>query len=560
MNTLKTFTIKLLLILSLLSYYPVFAQDLPFGDIESLKREFMRNVQRPGMMQRTSSQSQKDIEGSKEGAVKTPASKIKFPESTELSARSDVAFINPDKYILGPGDNLRIVFYGRFMEENRVVVQPGGSIFLYPAGNIQVKGDTINKAREKIHRIMRRYYRDFNVHLEITKLRTIQVRILGEVKNPGTYIISPTIGICDAIGIAGGLKDEASLRNILIKDEEGKDVRNVDLFAWYFLGDESQNKSIEEKSVIFVPIMQEQITIDGAFKRKGIFEIIPGERVSDLIKIAELKPGAVLSEGRLTRIREGELEIKPVDLEKIINSEKFEKEKDILLSDGDNIYVPDLEMFSSKIRIVGELKGANFFSTTINKLTGETEIQKIGLYNLKKGETVKDVVMALGGTTVKANAKKARVERPLKNGNVKIIPVNLRKLMTEGDESQNIILREGDSLIVPSVPDSVYILGEIRAPGAYQYNVGNKIKEYVALAGGPTSKAKLRHVKIISRTGDEITVTTIDLRSILTGNKKEKIELRPGDVIYIPHADIVSWKDILGIMTELIVIKQLFKI
>lgn len=512
-------------------------------------------------MQRSSSRSKEELEKSgKNGAVKPPAARIKFPEATELATRSDVAFINPEKYVLGPGDNLKIVVYGRFFEESRVMVQPGGSIFLYPAGDIYVKGHTINRAKDKIYRTMKRYYRDFKVHLEITKLRTIQVRILGEVTNPGTYVITPVIGICDTIGMAGGLKDDASLRNVLLKDEEGKNVGNIDLFAWYFLGDEGQNKLIEAKSVIFVPLMQEQVTIDGAFRRKGKYEIIPGERVSDIIKMAELQPGAVLSEGRLTRIKDGELEIKKLDLDRIIDVEKFEREKDLLLSDGDNIFVPDLDMFSRKIRVIGELKGANFFSTTINKLTGETEIQKIGLYNLKKGETVKDVVISLGGTTVKANAQKARVERPLKNGNVKVIPINLRKLMSEGDESQNVALQEGDTLIVPSMPDSVYILGEIRAPGAYQYNVGNKIKEYVALAGGPTRKAKLRHVKIISQVGDDIKVSTIDLRSILTGNKKEEIELRPGDVIYLPHADIVSWKDILGIMTELIVIRQFFKI
>ncbi|MCD4783414.1 MAG: SLBB domain-containing protein [Candidatus Eremiobacteraeota bacterium] len=529
--------------------------------MESIKRELMRSVQRPGIMQRASSQSKEELGKSGEsGTVKPPATKIKFPEATELAARSDIAFINPEKYILGPGDGLRIVIYGRFFEENRVMVRPGGSIFLYPAGDIVVKGHTINGAKDKVYRIMKRYYRDFKVHLEITKLRTIQVRILGEVTNPGTYVITPVIGICDAIGMAGGLKDNASLRNVLLRDDRGKKVGNIDLFSWYFLGEEGQNKLIEQKSVIFVPLMQEQITLDGAFRRKGTFEIIPGERITDIIKMAELQPGAVLSEGRLTRIKDGELEIKKLDLDRIVDVEKFESEKDILLSDGDNIYVPNLDMFSKKIRVIGELKGANFFSTTINKLTGETEIQKIGLYNLKKGETVKDVVVALGGTTVKANVQKARVERPLKNGNVKVISVNLRKLMSGGDESQNVALREGDTLIVPAMPDSVYILGEIRAPGAYQYNVGNKIKEYVALAGGPTRKAKLRHVKIISQRGDNIKASTIDLRSILTGNLKEEIELRPGDVIYIPHADIVSWKDILGIMTELIVIRQLFKI
>ena len=90
---------------------------------------------------------------------------------------------------------------------------------------------------------------------------------------------------------------------------------------------------------------------------------------------------------------------------------------------------------------------------------------------------VKDVVIALGGLTVKADMGKARVERPLPGGIIKIIPIDLRRLLYQNDESQNICLLPGDSRwLVPAMPTNIYILGEIRSPGAYQIQCGQQIK------------------------------------------------------------------------------------
>ena len=552
-------TIYIFLIISLIiqiSGISVFAQTLPFGDIESLKREFMRGVQKPAQGQKVSTEKQtqdKDEENKK-------SSKVKFPGAQELLNRSDVSFIDPDTYVLAPGDEVKVTIFGRLYEEQKVKVQPDGSVFLPPAGSIYVKGKTISANQRRIYRIMTRYYRNFKLNLELTKLRTIEVRILGEVVNPGTYIATPVIGACDVIGMAGGIKESASLRNVELRNKQGKKLSRVDLYSWYYLGDKNQNHLLDSKYEVFIPVMQEKVVLEGAFRRKGDIEIVPGETISDLIKIAEPETEAVLSEAKLTRISgKDNLEIVPLNLAKLLKKDKDKSSDDILLAGGDTIFLPELEIFLKKIRIIGELKDANLFTRTINKLTGETEIQKVGLYNLKKGERVKDVIISLGGVTAKANMEKARVERSMENGEVKVIPCNLRKLMYNDDESQNIALHEGDTLIVPPMPDTIYMLGEIRSPGAYQYNVGNKVKEYVALAGGPTNKAKLRHVKIIKEIGGRLRVTTIDLRSILTGNKMEELELRPGDVIYIPRADIVSWKDILSIFTELIVLRQLFR-
>lgn len=548
--------IYIFLFISGLTCLPAFAQSFPFGDIESIKREFMQGVVRPqaGGQRADSVQKKEDKE-----AADNKASKLKFPGAQELLNRADVSFIDPDTYMLGPGDELNVIIFGRLYEESKVKVQPDGTIFLQPAGSIYVKGKTISTAERRLRNIMTRYYKNFKLSLQITKLRTVEVRILGEVANPGTYIATPTIGACDVIGMAGGIKDNASLRNLELRDKKGKRISRIDLYSWYYLGDKKQNMLLDSKYEVYVPVMQDKISLDGAFRRTGPIEIVKGERLLDVVKMAEPQTEAVLSEAKLTRISgKGSLEIISVNLKDIIGEKNGDAEENLLLAGGDSIFLPELEIFLEKIKVIGELKDANLFSQTVNKLTGETEIQKVGLYNLKKGERVKDVIIALGGVTAKANMEKARIERPIGNGDVKVIPCDLRKLMHKNDDRQNIALEEGDTLIIPPMPDTIYLLGEIRSPGAYQYNVGNKIREYVALAGGPSPKAKLRHVKVIKEIGGKPQVFTIDLKAILLGNKQEEIELRPGDAIYIPQADIATWRDVIAIATQLVVLQKLF--
>lgn len=544
--------------ISCLLSFPAYGQA--FRDLDSLKREFMRGMQRPNPTQKGGGDTSKSKETKDEDDLsKTPTPQIKFLSGEELMARSNVAFINPDTYRLAPGDYLKAIVYGRIVEEIPLTVQSDGTVFVQPAGSIYINGKTISQAREKIYRVMCRYYRNFRLKLEIARLRTVEVRVLGEVANPGTYIATPVIGACDIIGMAGGVKKGSSLRNIVLKNAKNQPVARIDLFAWYYLGDRSQNHDLDSKYVVFVPVMGKKVKVDGAFQRKGEIEIVPGERIRDLIKMADTATGAVLSEARLVRIiNDKDLKMIPVNLKEI--DENPDDEANLLLTDGDELFVPELDIFLKKIRVVGELKNASTFAGTVNKLTGESEIQRIGLYNLKEGEKVKDVVAALGGLTVKADGKKAVVERPMENGNVEVIPINLDLLLTTDDQSQNIAMKEGDTLIVPSIQDSVYLLGEIRSPGAYQYNVGNRIKDYIALAGGPTKNAKLRHVRVIRERNGHVSAVTIDLKKILYGTVVENEKLRPGDVVYVPYADLTSWRDLVAILTDLVVLRQLFRI
>jgi len=535
----------------------VFAQQLQVESLDRIKNELLRFSNTAANAATGTTQVKAKQSTATEAEKEVTTSAITFPKPEEIITKSDVAHINPDTYVLGPGDKLNIAFYGLVSGNYPAVIQPDGTIFLSPAPPIYVQGLTIREAKSKIYRIMCGYYKEFNIDLQITSLRTFKINILGEVTNPGTFIITPTIGVCDAISLAGGLKAGASTRNIVLEDKRKKRKWRIDLFKWFYLGKKDENRMLDIDYSIYVPLRKEKISVEGAFKRTGVFEIVLGEKLSDIVSMMEPATEAVLEFANITRTtNENKLDIIPVNINKIMHDP--DSKDNIPLTDGDIVFIPSVNLYVKKILVIGELEGANQFAKTQNPLTGSEEIIKISLYNLREGERVKDVISMLGGLTVKADLEKARIERPIGNGQVEYLPINLRKLMYDDDQSQNLALLPGDALVVPSIPSNVYVLGEISNPGAYQYNVGLGIKDYIAAAGGPTSRSRMRMAKVISSTNGKPIIYNFDLRSLLSGNQLEPVTLRPGDVIYIPYADIASWRDIIGAMTNLVVLRNFF--
>ncbi len=502
-------------------------------------------------------------EGGGKPSAAAPASsdeeldEVQFPTADDIMAKSDVSHIDPATYELGPGDNFNILFYGGVSQNNPVSVQPNGTVFLAPAGPIHVEGLTLEQAQQKIFSVISKYYKNTKVEVQLTKLRTFQVEILGEVVNPGTYVVNPTVGACDAIGLAEGLKNGASLRNVVLKNLRNETKQRIDLFTWFFLADEEENVPLRKGDVVHVPLMQERVSVEGFFKRTGPFELVEGETLLDLVKMVEPGNRAKLDETKITRLEaDKSLKLLHINLREVVNNP--ESPENVVLADGDVVFLPKLSIFLKKITVIGELEGTQLFDKLTNSLTGQQELMKMGQYELREGETVKDLVVALGGPTAQADLNRARIERPVGEGLRKIIHVDLNRLLNEDDESQNVCLEAGDVFVVPAERTNVYMVGEIRAPGAYRYNVGNTLKEYVAMAGGPTRRARMRQTRVVSNFNGETVVRTVDLRSILTGNAQD-FELNPGDVIYLPYSEIISYKDVVQQITDLIVILQLFK-
>ncbi len=120
---------------------------------------------------------------------------------------------------LGGGDLLEIhVADVPELRQLKVRVTPAGTILLPLVGQLRVEGMTAEELHEKLRTLLaEKYVRNPQVSISVAEMRSHKVAVMGEVNHPGLFDMNSRMRVADAIGMAGGLKDEASPRVFLIR-------------------------------------------------------------------------------------------------------------------------------------------------------------------------------------------------------------------------------------------------------------------------------------------------------------------------------------------------------
>ena len=167
------------------------------------------------------------------------------------------------------------------------------------------------------------------VSITMGALRTIQVFVLGEAFKPGAYTVSSLSTITHALISSGGVSDIGSLRKIQLK-RNGKLIKVLDIYDLLLAGDTSSDVRVQAADVIYIPTVGQLASIDGEVLRPAKYELIGGESVKDLVKLAGgLTPKAFLSNTIIQRIDEsGFLTVIDLDLGDSAGSENKIKNGD----------------------------------------------------------------------------------------------------------------------------------------------------------------------------------------------------------------------------------------
>ena len=175
--------------------------------------------------------------------------------------------------------------------------------------------------------------------------------------------------------------------------------------------------------------------------------------------------------------------------------------------------------------------------------------------------TVSLALIQAGGITPSADIRQVVVRRELPNGSFSASTINLWDALAFGDTPPDIVLQDGDSVYVPRLTDDepidrnliarsslspgtirVRVVGEVKQPGEVQVPPGSSLSSAVAIAGGPTTDAKLAEVAFVRMNEDgEIKRQTIDLR-----NLTDTYQVRDGDVVIVPElaaSSALDWAD-----------------
>lgn len=461
------------------------------------------------------------------------------------SASNSISAVNPDRYRIEPGDKLSVELWTPLHSKTSGVVTPLGTLNIDPVGDVPVQGILLRNFPTELEKILKGYYRSVKVYGNLIDVRNVKVQVLGEVKSPGAYELPGVMGVLDAVGHAGGLTDKASIRKVDVM-KDGKTIGTFDYFKWRIFGDETQNPYVEPNEIVYVSVISNQVAIDGEVKRPGTYEVLPGETYSKVLEMAGgYTPEAVPGEVKISRKHD------------VLSKVNLAAASELPLQNGDSIFVPPSSLFEKKIKVIGEVVGAGIFKPGQSHVTGAPGLARVGWYRLHDNERVRDVILNLGGLTPAADPYHVRVERK-NDHNLTTIPVNVHKLFADNDESQNVALQDGDVLVVPNAPDSVFVLGEVNKPGVEPYTPGNQIREYLTLAGGPATHANLKHAKLVRNIegSSKPEVYNLNLNDILIGGKLPKdLLVEPGDVIYVPRSEVTSLADVVNYVTNYAILR-----
>jgi protein involved in polysaccharide export with SLBB domain len=431
--------------------------------------------------------------------------------------------VNPGPdYRLGPGDLLEIQITGRVdITRQQITVDLDGRVNIPPIGAVDVGGLPLLEAHRRIVERARALLRYADISVTVLAPRTFEVVLSGEVQRPGAILASATRRVHELIQSAGGITPSGSWRRVTVSRKGIQ--RQIDLLEFELRGDLSQNPAVEEDMTIYIPPRAGTVTLAGAVRRPGEYEVHPSGSLSELLELTGgLTQGAAPAEARLTRVGpEGRKETTSVDLANALGTST-----DLTLKPGDLLFVPSLTVLQDVV----ELRGAFNGTTDSSKTTTAGKPTIVQRFELARGERVRDFVFKAGGAAAFADLRQAFVERVGTAGPRQRIPIDLHQLLVEKDETQNVVLDNGDVFTLPVIEDKVYVVGEVKTPGPVDFRPDFTPREYVTVAGGPGVRAKVAN-------------TTVTFRNGRTYAMAEAPPLEPGAVVTVPEVSVRWWQD-----------------
>ena len=126
---------------------------------------------------------------------------------------------------------------------------------------------------------------DTEISINLNRLRSITVYVLGEAYKPGSYTLSALSTITNTLFLSGGVNKLGSLRNIQIK-RGGKLVKTYDLYDLLIKGDTGTDFRLEDGDTLFIPFIENSVRLGGSFKRPHLYELLEGETLKDVVGLA----------------------------------------------------------------------------------------------------------------------------------------------------------------------------------------------------------------------------------------------------------------------------------
>lgn len=441
--------------------------------------------------------------------------------------------IGPD-YVLGSGDKLAIDLWGGVTQTTVRTVDRDGRVLLPEAGAIQVAGLTLGKAQDLIEAALKQQFRDAQVSVTVSGLRTVRVYIVGDVQRPGGYDISSLATPLSALYAAGGPTAVGSLRTL--HHYRGQQlVEDVDLYDFLLHGIRNGSARFESGDTLLVPPAGPQVAVSGAVKRQAIYELKSGQTTlaEVIVDAGGFTAAASLNHIGIERIDASGERVTVTPLGN--DGQSPQAEHDVIASfavrDGDRIRVEPILPYSQRaVYLAGHVvrPGRRAFTDGMRLSDVLHSYQDMLPEPAAHAEVVRLVPPDLHAETIDFNVPDVLIG----NANLDLKPFDTIRIFGRYQVDA----------------PTVIVLGEVLRPGAFPMSNGMTAAQLVRMAGGFKRDALIESADLTSyavKSGDQIvqSLSTVQIGAAVAGtDPNADVALKPGDILTVHQ--ITNWADI----------------
>lgn len=421
-----------------------------------------------------------------------------------------------ENYLISPGDKINLWLWGAVNYNDVVTVDSQGNIFIPEVGPVSVQNVRASEVNQYVtSRIRRIYTQNVSVYVNLLTATPVSLYLSGPVIRPGQYAGMASDSVLYFLKRAGGIDPErGSYREIEIKRNNNV-IATIDLYQFIRSGEIPQ-VSFKDGDVILVKPQKAAVTVAGSVRNPFRFEL-EQSRSTGAKLIEYSRPLAKVSHVGIV----GNRSSGPFSV--YISFEEFQSFE---LQDGDKvIFNDDLHAQIMDIQVSGSYLGPSYFAvqkrTKLHDLLNQIPVDESlsdlnSIYILRHSvaqrqkQMLNDSLDRLERSVFTApassdgeaaiRAREAEMVLRFTERARQVQPLGKVVVSDKGNVA-NILLEQGDTIVIPYKTDLVQIGGEVLMPQAVVYNENASLDDYIAWAGGFTERAEDSRIAIVRANG-----------------------------------------------------------
>ncbi len=423
--------------------------------------------------------------------------------------------INPS-YRIAPGDRIVIRIWGARQYDDVLAVDQQGNIFIPEVGPINVMGITNSELQSAVkNKVGRVFTHNVEVYVNLLSAQPVAVFVTGFVTNPGQYAGGIYDSLLAYLDRAGGIDfSRGSYREIQVK-RGGRVIASCDLYDFIEQGKLPQIR-LQDGDVIVVTPRTAAVTVRGLVREEAVYETGSKGTGEELIRLCA--PESAVSHVSISGTRQQ----MPVNY--YLSIDEF---KNFSLADGDIVtFAADVQGQTLITKVSGAVEGLSHFPVNKDKRLRDVlayiEIDpalgdcssiyiKRRSVALQQQKTIQDSLRRLEQSALTATSSSVD-EAEIRVQEASLIQDFVRRASTiepdgivvvsRGGEVSNILLEDGDEIVIPKVTDVVMVSGEVMMPKAVTWDESMSLDDYLGAAGGVSNRADDKNILVAKANGE----------------------------------------------------------